>query len=261
MLNKILKYLKIKFQGELKLKDGTPLIIDVEDLDVGASIMVQTPDGKLVDLPNGQYELENSSIITVENGLVTDIVDQIVQTPEPDPIENSPWRHAPHPHPGYDATEMNKEEINTELAYEPILTPQVADNTSSDTLTGSTTGEVKKQLITMNPEIQKIIDELMAKFADLESRIAALEGGNKTDKPVPADPTASATSPDTTKMSAETEPEIKVENTMAIEFENMKKDLSTLMNKATFVKEVTKREVEDTTKDSRLEYLKNYRNK
>ena len=48
---------------------------------------------------------------------------------------------------------------------------------------------------------------------------------------------------------------------MAIEFENMKKDLSTLMNKATFVKEVTKREVEDTTKDSRLEYLKNYRNK
>ena len=248
MLNKILKYLKIRFQGELKLKDGTPLIIDVEDLDIGASIMVQTPDGKLVDLPNGQYELENSNIITVENGLVTDVIEEIVQTPEPDPIENSPWKNAPHPHPGYDATEMSKE-IKTELAYEPTLTPTAVDSKSSDTLTGSTTGEVKKQLITMNPEIQKIIDELMAKITDLETRIAAIEGVDKIETPTtPTDAGNAKDLGDMTKMS--------------IEFESMKNDLSTLMNKATFVKEVVKRDGEETKdNNSRLEYLKNYRNK
>lgn len=237
MLNKILKYLKIKFSGELKLKDGTPLIIDVEDLDVGASIMIQTPDGKLVDLPNGQYELDNSNIITVENGLVTDIIEQVVQTPEPDPIENSPWRHAPHPHPGYDATEMT-----AELAYEPVLTPQEDTGSSSATMTGKTDGEVKKELITMNPEIQQVLDELMAKITDLEARITALEGSA-----TPADPNAPAPADPNAQMKSE--------------FEKMKTDLETIMNKVNFVKEVPKREVEETTKDSRIEYLKNYRKK
>jgi len=61
MINKLLKILKIKFIGEVILKDGTPCVLD-GDLAIGVGIKVQTPDG-MIDLPDGNYELETGQII------------------------------------------------------------------------------------------------------------------------------------------------------------------------------------------------------
>lgn len=84
MIQTLMKLLKIKFSGELILKDGTPIIIN-GDLDVGAKVDVNGPDG-IMPLPDGNYELETGQIITVEKGLITDIVDQ-VETPENPDVE------------------------------------------------------------------------------------------------------------------------------------------------------------------------------
>ena len=56
MIEKLIKLLKIKLEGELVLKDGTPIIVD-GDLAVGANVSVQSPDG-VIPLPDGSYELE-----------------------------------------------------------------------------------------------------------------------------------------------------------------------------------------------------------
>jgi len=79
MIEKLLKLLKIKFSGDVMLKDGTPLIIS-GDLGIGVKVQIQGPDG-IIDLPDGSYELETGQIITVADGVITDIVDQ-VNTPE-----------------------------------------------------------------------------------------------------------------------------------------------------------------------------------
>jgi len=82
MINKLLKILKIKFIGEVILKDGTPCVLD-GDLAIGVGIKVQTPDG-MIDLPDGNYELETGQIISVENGKIVDITDQIDTEEIPD---------------------------------------------------------------------------------------------------------------------------------------------------------------------------------
>lgn len=99
ILEKLLKLFKIRFEGELLLKDGTPIVIG-GDFGIGVTVQVNGPDG-LIPLPTGSYELEDGTIFTVDNtGVITDIVEQ-VETPEtPDvtppveavdvPIEDTP---------------------------------------------------------------------------------------------------------------------------------------------------------------------------
>jgi len=82
MINKLLKILKIKFAGEVVLKDGNTCVLD-GDLAVGVGIQIQTTDG-LVALPSGNYELETGEIITVEDGKIVDIVEQIETEEIPD---------------------------------------------------------------------------------------------------------------------------------------------------------------------------------
>lgn len=82
MIDKILKILKIKFQGECILIDGTPCILD-GDLSVGVGIKIQTPDG-IKDMPDGNFELETGQIITVASGKITDIVEQVDTEEKPD---------------------------------------------------------------------------------------------------------------------------------------------------------------------------------
>jgi hypothetical protein len=83
MIDKLLKLLKIKFAGDLILKDGTPLLIS-GDLAVGVEVKVAGPDGP-IPLPAGPYELESGQIITVDDkGVITDIVDvvDVAETPD-----------------------------------------------------------------------------------------------------------------------------------------------------------------------------------
>ena len=134
MLNKLLKLLKIRFSGELLLKDGTPIIVS-GDLAVGVQVQVNGPDG-VMDLPDGSYELEGGDIITVQAGVVTDIVSQ-VETPEAPDVEI---------------------EIPIEEAEVPVETP-------SETPT--------EDVVVEDP--MKKMEEVMKKLSDLEAKIAELE--------------------------------------------------------------------------------------
>lgn len=225
MLEKLLKLLKIKFEGELTLKDGTPIILDGE-LGVGVSIMVQAPDGKTMDLPDGSYDLSTGEVITVENGLVIDVIEELVNKPSPDPGANLPHGHGP--------SENHPPDYPEHYSLEPKLTP-VEDTGDGETITGAT---VKKETYSMTPEeLQKLIEELTARVTALEEKIATLEGGATPS-------TDTTTTPDATQMA----------------IEKIQKDIETIMSKANFTKEVAKIETEPATiSDSRLDILKKYR--
>jgi len=147
MIEKLLKLLKIKFQGELTLKDGTQIIVD-GDLAVGAKVSVQSPDG-LMELPDGSYELESGQIITVEKGLITDIVEQ-VETPE-EPDQEPP---------------VVEEEAKTPPAEEPKEeTPPAEEAPPAEDL---------KTLATKIAELEAKIKELEAKTSNLSSETEKL---------------------------------------------------------------------------------------
>lgn len=114
MIEKLLKILKIKFQGECILKDGTPCILD-GDLAVGVGIKVQTPDG-IIDMPDGNYELETGQIITVTSGKITDIVDQVDTEEAPDD------QIAPNM-----STEEPVVELEVSMETEAVLTEEVKE--------------------------------------------------------------------------------------------------------------------------------------
>jgi hypothetical protein len=233
MFEQLKKILKIKFEGELTLKDGTEIILDAAGIKEGVGIFVKNADNKLMELPEGNYELSNNMfIIVTPDGVIKDVVDELVNKPTPDPIDNNPWAHAHnHLRPGVDVTSDLQAEINTE-----VLSPTAVENS------GTTKQVTKKELVTMTPEeLQKMLQDFDARLKTLEDAVAALQQAA-----TPAD----ATPPDNTADSTQ----------MAIE--KLTKDIEEIKNKAIFAKELPKVEPEKTQdKDSRIEFLKNYRKK
>ena len=226
MMNKLLKLLKIKFEGELTLRDGTPVILD-GNMNIGVSIMVQAPDGKTMDLPDGSYDLSTGEIITVEKGIVVYIVEELVNKPSPDSGANLPHGHGPMENHPPDQTD------HYEIA--PELTP------ASDLGDGSSGNTDKKTNMAMTPEeLQKLIEELTARVTALEEKIASMETGEAPAGETPA-------------------PDAQPSQT-ALAIEKLQKDVETIMAKANFSKEVPKIETE-SPKDNRLEILKSYRRK
>lgn len=142
MIEKLLKLLKVKFQGELILKDGTPIVLD-GDLAVGVKVSVNGPDG-MIPLPAGSYELEGGQIITVDaDGVVTDIVEQ-VETPET-PDTNQP------------------------------VEPETETETVEETVPPTETEEPEVETEMPMPDMMKIIEELTSKISELEKKIGELE--------------------------------------------------------------------------------------
>jgi len=146
MLDKIIKLLKLRFAGEMTLKDGTPIIIS-GDLTIGVEVKVNGPDGPIL-LPAGTYELESGQIITVdEKGLITDIV-EVVDTPEnPD-------------------TETGAPSVDEPIEVEEVKDP-VVEEPKEPTDSGTTTKDMP-------------VVDMETKFKDLEDRIKSLE--DKTSK-------------------------------------------------------------------------------
>lgn len=66
---------------EVKTKDG--VIMQTESLEVGKPVKQVTPDG-IVDVADGDYELETGEIVTVVGGVISDIkkVEAPMETPE-----------------------------------------------------------------------------------------------------------------------------------------------------------------------------------
>lgn len=150
MIEKILKILKIKFQGEVILKDGTPCLLD-GDLAVGVGIKINGPDG-LMDLPDGNYELETGQIITVADGKITDIVEQT------------------------DSTESTDNEVGEVMSKEePVLEVVMTEEVKEDIIT-ETVDEGEKEVI--NEVIAESqpnpYDIILEKITQLETKLENL---------------------------------------------------------------------------------------
>ena len=153
MFDKIIKLLKIHFASSLVLKDGTPLQVE-GDFTTGAQVSVVTSDGT-IPLPDGEYQLEDMTIITVKDGLIMDIVV-----------------------PG--EVEMSAEEpvVEVELAQKEnpeVSGPEVV--VEDEPVTTGTTETIDTEMVDMpeEPVLEPEVDEEMVKIADLEAKVAALE--------------------------------------------------------------------------------------
>ena len=164
----LLRLLKIKFEGELTLKDGTPIKID-GNLETGAKINFITSEGVEKPLPQGTYTLSTGEQIDVDDkSVITNITATAVNNPSPDnpaqQVQNSNVIPAGLPN-STDAVKAEaeliiaeKEELksnkvpaadSTTPTPTDTITP-VDDTTSIDTNTGTTSIE----------ELSKRVDEL-----------------------------------------------------------------------------------------------------
>ena len=142
MIKKLLKLLRIKFAGEMPLKDGTLIRVD-GDVTVGAAVYVQSPDGE-IPLPDGSYELESGEILTAKDGKIETIVDVVDTDEAPDVIGGPPVSEI--------ETDMSKEVKLpiVEPIVEPIIEPLVV--------------EEKVEVIDNTIEIKASIQALTIKF-------------------------------------------------------------------------------------------------
>lgn len=81
MIEKIMKFLKIHFSSTVNLIDGTPLQIE-GDLETGVKVSVITTDG-MIAIPDGEYKLEDESIIITKDGVVMDVIKADVEAEAP----------------------------------------------------------------------------------------------------------------------------------------------------------------------------------
>jgi hypothetical protein len=58
---------------DAELKDGTKIKVDGEKIDIGAKVMVLTPEGE-AEAPNGTHELSDGTKITTEAGIITEVI-------------------------------------------------------------------------------------------------------------------------------------------------------------------------------------------
>jgi len=160
MIEKLMKFFKVHFSTSLTLKDGTALALE-GDLDTGTQVSVVTSDGNIA-LPDGEYQLEDMTIITVKDGLVMDII-KPGEVEEPteglDPMGN--------PEPEDMATQKENPEVSGE-APQPMDEPL-------PTTTGTTATEVDAVDVEVEePEVEVEVNP-MEKVAELEAKVAALE--------------------------------------------------------------------------------------
>lgn len=139
MFEKMKKFFKIiSYFGSVTLRDGTEVTID-GDTEVGAkvTIVVEGTDEPMA-LPDGEYTLEDGTMMIVADGIITDLVEEVAE--EDAPVEDAP---------------ETEEEV--EAAAEDI--ESVEDAPVEDV-------------------VEDIVDEVItteAKMAELEARISELE--------------------------------------------------------------------------------------
>jgi len=71
---------------DAKLVDGT--IVRYESLEVGMPLMVIDESGNELPAPDGEHELEDGTMVTVESGIITEVATKAEEAPEEEsPIE------------------------------------------------------------------------------------------------------------------------------------------------------------------------------
>jgi len=156
MIEKLKKLLKIhNFSGQVELKDGTQIILDGTELAVGVKVFIQLPDSEeMTELPDGEYQLIDDSILIVENGTISDIVDpeQVEEVVEEEVVETE--------------EEVVEEEPKEEEVVEEDLTEKI--KTLEDRLS-------KLEELITKEEMEKIkqsSDKLTSEFNELKEKVS-----------------------------------------------------------------------------------------
>ena len=73
---------------DAKLVDGT--IVRYESLEVGMPLLIIDEAGNELPAPDGEHELEDGTIVTVEGGIITEVASKAEEAPEAESPEEMP---------------------------------------------------------------------------------------------------------------------------------------------------------------------------
>ena len=135
------------------------LVIEGDELEVGATVEIEDEDGNRTVAEDGDYILEDKTKITVEGGKITEIIE-----PEPEVVE-----------PEAETKEAPAEE---EVAAED--TPEDVENPTNDGEESEPEAIVK--LREEVNELYRIIDELKARIETLEKKPTAAPATEEFEK-------------------------------------------------------------------------------
>ena len=139
---------------DAKLIDGT--IIRYESLEVGMPLMVIDEAGNELPAPDGEHELEDGTMVTVEAGIITEVASKEEEMPEAEMPEEAPIEQ-----PMAAAETVSKEDFET-------LKSEVADlKTKFEEFT-----KTNEALASENVTMKKIVKEtfsIVEKLANVPS--------------------------------------------------------------------------------------------
>lgn len=148
-----------------------------EEIAVGLDVYVLDENGEYVEAPDGEYVDEAERTIVVENGKVTAINEKAVE-------------------------EVPTEEVPTEEVSAEEVVPEVESPSGAEESTPDAIEEVRKEI----NELYDIVDKLIKKVADLDSRLG--ESDERLEK--------------MSKMSAAMSAEVEIEKTVETQKTNNK---------------------------------------
>lgn len=178
---KLVKLLKLNFAGTIILRDNTEVIVD-GSVEVGASVMVMLPDvDEPVTLPDGEYTLEDGSLMVVSDGLIAELKDEVVEDPTEIPEE------APVEEPMAEDEVAPIEEVAADVIEEVTVAVAeiVEEETPVDEVVAITVEETIAALTTRVEELEKqskSSEEMSEEFSALKEKIETADGTLKLSK-------------------------------------------------------------------------------
>lgn len=139
-MNKNMNYGKFKLEKEASLEDGTIIYTTAANFEVGAPVFVLDEAGNQFAIADGDYVLTGVGVITVKDGMVTDMVAEEAQ-----PVEEAKAPEAAA------SVEPVAEQVKQEVA--PIDMEQIM------------------------AAIQPMLDELNARVSAMEQKVNEIEAG------------------------------------------------------------------------------------
>lgn len=137
-----MEYGKFKLEKEATLEDGTVIYTTASDFEVGAPVFVVDENGQQFAAPNGDHVISGYGIISVMDGLITEVVKEEAPAEESAPAEPM------------------EESAPVEQATAPVK----AEVTPED-------------IANIMAQVQPMLDELNARVSALEQRFNEIEGG------------------------------------------------------------------------------------
>lgn len=183
-LNQIREVLGMSVKLEsITLKDGT--IVEVEKLEVGFPLQVIAEDGSLSNAAEGDYTLEDGTVLTVDaNGLIAEIASAVEETEteipvaaaEEAPVEDTPKEDAPA-----DAVAELEKRVDEKMALLFAAIEECATEISAmkETMNAVSTKMEKFAKTPAGNKIPNAIIEEEVKLSALDARIENLKNLTK----------------------------------------------------------------------------------